>query len=575
MKILLIYPYCLEDRTRDDDVRVPPIGLYYIGALLLANGHRVEILNLHGKEGKKGQIRQLLRDWKPDILGFSILHANRWGGLEVAGMAKEINPEVKIVFGGIGATYLWNHLLSHFKQVDFIVLSEGEHTFLELVEHVSKEKNEDLVDVNGIAYRCEGKPFKTPERPFIEDIDQLPDPSRYFVYQHVVSSRGCPWNCKFCGSPDYWKRRVRFHSPEYFAGQLENLSKNGVNFFYISDDTFTLRKDRVIAICQEIIRRGLEITWFAISRVNCVDADILYWMRKAGCIQISYGVESGSEQIRENILNKQLEVEDLKRAFALTSSYGILPRAYFIYGSPGENAETIQQSLDLMDEIRPLGAVFYILDIFPGTALYCDYLQRSGSSEDFWLQKIEDIMYFETDDSLNQEMILDYGRRLRDGFHRRLAGYVDSIDLVDLEELYPHHADFLNRLALTFTHGDYAGIEAISGKEAIAEELLRKSLRYHPLERAYLGLGISRQKKGRYQESAEVLEEGIQHFAESKSLNCSLAISYMNLGRFRDALTILEKFEDFPEVAPHLDICRRVLGIKTTGKTATNRQHED
>lgn len=562
MKILLIYPYCLEERPSDHDVRVPPIGLYYIGASLFSRNHKVEILNLHGKQKETGRIKQVLRDWEPDIVGFSILHANRWGGLEVARMAREIDPRIKIIFGGVGATYLWDHLLRHFQEVDYIVLSEGEYTFLELVDCLADGDNKDPSAVKGIACRRDGEPCRTAAREFIKDIDQLPDPSRYFIFQHVVSSRGCPWNCSFCGSPDFWKRRVRFHSPEYFVNQLDNLHKNGIDFFYISDDTFTLRKDRVIAICQEIIHRNLKISWFAISRVSCVDADILYWMRKAGCIQISYGVESGSERIRENILNKQLKVDDLKHAFNLTTSYGILPRAYFIYGSPGETEETIRESLELMDEIKPLSAVFYILDIFPGTALYLDYLKRCGNKEDLWLQKIEDVMYFETDDSLNQEMILNFGQMLRDSYYRRLAGYVDSIELVDEEELYPGHADFLARLALTFAHGDYSRIEEIGDKEKIAEKLFIRSIQYYPLERSYLGLGVVKQKNGYYRESVDCMREGLRYFPASEPLNRCLAISYMNLGRFREALPLLEKFKDSPETSGHLDICYKALRIE-------------
>jgi len=562
MKILLVYPYCLEERTRDDDVRVPPIGLYYVGALLLSEGYNVEILNLHGKQKETVQIKQLIRDWKPDIIGFSILHANRWGGLEIAGIAKEIDQGIKTVFGGVGATYLWHHFLEHFKDVDYVVLSEGEYSFLELVNWLAAGEKEADVPVKGIAFNQDGEPIKTAEREFIEDIDQLPDPSRYFIFRHLVSSRGCPWNCTFCGSPGFWERRVRFHSPQYFVNQLENLYQKEVDFFYISDDTFTLRKDRVIAICQDIIRRGLKISWFAISRANCVDSDILYWMRKAGCIQISYGVESGSEHIRENILNKHLKAEDIKRAFELTTSYGILPRAYFIYGSPGENEETIRESLDLMDDIKPLSAVFYILDIFPGTALYRDYRERCGINDDLWLKRIEDIMYFETDDSLDQDTVLNLGKELREGYYRRLAGYIDSIELVDKEELYPAHADFLARLSLTLTHGDYANIQTIRDKEETAEKLFRKSLRYHPLERSYLGLGIIKQKNGFYQDSVNVMSEGIKYFADSQPLSCCLAVSYMNLGRFRDALHLLEKFKESPEVSGHLDICYKALGLK-------------
>jgi len=134
-------------------------------------------------------------------------------------------------------------------------------------------------------------------------------------------------------------------------------------------------------------------------------------MRKAGCTQISYGVESGSERIRQ-LLNKNIRTDQIKNAFTLTTKYGILARAYFIYGCPGESWETIQETIDLIHEIKPLSIIFYILDIFPGTALYADFLEQSGLTDDMWLKQIEDIMYFETDPDLSQESVLAFGEKI-------------------------------------------------------------------------------------------------------------------------------------------------------------------
>ena len=125
-----------------------------------------------------------------------------------------------------------------------------------------------------------------------------------------------------------------------------------------------MKKEVAIAVCKEIPRRGLFISWYAISHVNNVDEEILHWMRKAGCIQISYGVESGSEKIRKG-LNKRIRNEQVKRAFALTTRYGILARAYIIYACPGESPETISETEELIREIKPLSVLFYVLRIFP------------------------------------------------------------------------------------------------------------------------------------------------------------------------------------------------------------------
>ena len=130
MKILLIYPYCLEQRVHADEIRVVPIGLYYVGALLKEHGYEVTILNWHDIDRTPERIEQVFREEAPDVIGFSILHANRWGGLDIAKIAKRILPKVRIIFGGIGATFLWEHLLTHFSEVDFVVRGEGEYSFL-------------------------------------------------------------------------------------------------------------------------------------------------------------------------------------------------------------------------------------------------------------------------------------------------------------------------------------------------------------------------------------------------------------------------------------------------------------
>ncbi len=559
MKILLIYPNFLEDRLHVEDVRVVPIGLYYIGAILKENQYDVEILNWHDIHKTPHKIEEILREKKPDVIGFSIVHANRWGGIDIAAIAKRVLPEVTIVFGGIGTTFLWEHLLRHFKEIDFAVLGEGEYSFLNLVQCIEKGDYEGVKEIKGIAFRSNGKVVRTGNAEVIQDLDRLPMPSKYFEFQHLSSSRGCPANCTFCGSPRFWGRKVRFHSSEYFVEQLELLYRKGITFFYISDDTFTMRRDRVIQICKKIIGKDLKITWFAISRVNVADEEILYWMRKAGCVQISYGVESGSEKIR-NVLNKNIKTDDIKRAFALTTRYGILARAYFIYGSPGEDWETIQETIDLIHEIKPLSAIFYILDIFPGTDIYEDFKRMTKLSDDVWLKRIEDIMYFESDPRLLQDMILALGQKLRSEYYHHLPEFADAVQLVDKKDLYESHADFLSRLAMTFSHGDYASVEAIPEKEKLAQRLYEKSLSYYPNQRAYLGLGIIKQKQREYKESVRILSEGVKYFPESEPLATCLGVSYMNLGQYEEALEYFQKFSDSLETLQYIAACYRALG---------------
>jgi len=564
MKILLIYPPFLEARVHEEEINAPPLGLYYVGALLKEKGYSVEILNWARISKASDLIVQTLREERPNIIGFSILQANRWGALEIAETAKAVNPEVTVVFGGIGATFLWKHFLTHFKAVDFCVLGEGEYPFLKLVRAIEKGHPKKLKSVKGIAFRTKGLPVKTARPLPIKNLDDLPVPSKYFDYQHVAFTRGCPGNCTFCGSPRFWGRRVRFHSAAYFVKQLEYLYKRGIKFFYFSDDTFLINKGRVIDICQKIIERNLQISWFAISRVDLVNEDVLYWMRMAGCTQISYGVESGSEKIR-NFLNKNIQSDQIKKAFDLTTRYGILARAYFIYGSPGENRDTIQETIDLINEIKPLSTIFYILDIFPGTALYDMFLKQSGQTDDIWLQKIEDILYFETDPHLTKRMILAFGRELRTAFHKALPDFADAVELTKKEDFRELNADFLSRLAMTFSHGDYAKLEAIPHKDKTAKRLYRKSLNFAPNDRAYLGLGMIEQRERAFRESIALLDEGLRVFPENDQMKLCKGISHMNLGEFQEALGCLERMRDSKQAEAYKQECYKALkamGVK-------------
>ena len=375
MKILLIYPYFLEKRLHVEDVSVIPQGVFYIAALLKKHSYDVEILNWHNINTSPQDIRSELTEKNADVIGFSILHANRWGGIDIARIAKQVNPEVKIVFGGIGATFLWSHFLVHFPQVDFVVIGEGEYSFLNLIRCLDAGENQKIERIDGLAYRKNGKVIRNQNAESICDLDQLPIPSQYFRYQHVSLTRGCAAKCDFCGSPQFWGRQVRFHSADYFVEQLSLLARQGIRFFYVSDDTFTINAKRVIDICQKMIEAKLDVQWAAISRVDMINADILYWMRKAGCIQISYGVESGSERIRK-LLGKHIQQQQICRAFELTQQHGIMARAYFIYGCPQESWQTIEQTIELMNAIKPLSVIFYILALFPGTALYDYYKKR-------------------------------------------------------------------------------------------------------------------------------------------------------------------------------------------------------
>jgi len=287
-----------------------------------------------------------------------------------------------------------------------------------------------------------------------------------------------------------------------------------------------------------------------------VDADILGAMRKAGCIQISYGVESGSEKIRK-ALGKAMDRDKIISAFALTKSYGILPRAYFIYGSPGETRDTIRESVDLINIIRPLGAVFYMLVIFPGTFLYRRAKQKGLVSDEFWHRRVEDLPWFEIDGKLDFKTVKAFGDSLRAAFYNHLDQFALDLDLVDKKEFYPLHADFLSRLAMTFSHGEYAADPRVKNPEKTAGLLFERALAMAPDARAFLGLALQKQKSRDFDGAGAVLEQGLAHFPGHKDLNLCLGICLMNQGRFRAALAYFEPFQEFPETRQYIAVCQK------------------
>lgn len=575
MTILLINPGCLDPRITDEDALIVPMGLFYIAALLKENHINARVVNLAVEQNPIDHLRALILAEKPMILGFSVLNATRFSAMEAANLAKKIDPHITVVFGGPCATFLCDHFFSLCPDLDYVVKGEGEITFLELAQHIrSDTKNHHhmisphkigpdtiqpgsigLHKIKGLAFSSAEGIVHTGDRYPIKDLDTLPIPGRYFDFNHVSLSRGCPGRCTFCGSPRFWPgARVRFHSPQWFVDQLELLVKRGINHFFVSDDTFTMDKPRVIEVCRLIIERQLPITWVAISRVDFIDQEILLWMRRAGCSQISFGVESGSLSIRKN-LGKPVAQNRIIQAFELTVSFGILPRAYFIYGSPGETRETIKETLDLIMEIRPLGAIFYLLVVFPGTTLYQDLVDQGQLSDQVWLEKIEDLPWFEIDPHLDFEQVKEFGNTLRQGFYSNLSDFAVSLSLVDEKELYPLHADFLSRLAMTFSHGEYARNKWVKNPMDTARQLFDQALGYHPDHRAFLGLAMVLQKQRQFDGAVKVAALGLGHFKESKSLNICMAVSLMNLGRFKEALGFLEPFKNDPEVAPYVKTC--------------------
>ena len=276
---------------------------------------------------------------------------------------------------------------------DVVVMGEGEQTMLEIAE--ASNNGGKLTAIDGIAHNgnsrvkrlnspTNGSIVCNPPRAFIKNLDSLPAPARDLfenkAYQRyyketfghavtsVMTSRGCPFKCDFCSKPVFGDV-YRAKSAEKVVDEVEDVLSYGYCSIFFQDDCFTLDERRLIGICDEIIRRGLNLSWECLSRVDAINPDSLSRMRQAGCKRVFFGIESGNNDVLK-IMNKQLTAEQARKAVELTASAGIKTGAFFILGYPGETNGTVLDTIRFATSL-PLNYLSFTLPYpIPGTGLY-------------------------------------------------------------------------------------------------------------------------------------------------------------------------------------------------------------
>jgi len=362
-----------------------PLGLMYIQAVLDKEGYESKIVDIYDSYD---EIRQIINSYNPNIVGISCFTNYRKSSFELARVAKETNPSIIVVMGGPHATYLWEQMLRNIPEVDIIVKGEGEITYLELVKALENKTPLDKVD--GIAFRKNNELYSTKERGLIQNLDSIPFPSyrdidlsKYSNRIHVHSSRGCFNSCTYCAT--FWKNHWRGRSAKNVVDEIEWLVKEkGLKYLYFSDDIFTVDKQRAIDICKMLIDRKIDIGWVTETRVDSVSYEVLYWMKKAGCSILQFGVESGSPTILKNI-KKNITLEQIRNAFKLCKEVGLKAQAFIMVGNQGETWETVRETERLLDEIKPDVLSVAIAGIFPNTELYRIAKEKGVIGDDFWL----------------------------------------------------------------------------------------------------------------------------------------------------------------------------------------------
>jgi anaerobic magnesium-protoporphyrin IX monomethyl ester cyclase len=400
MKTLLITPQA----TRGWPNYAPPIGLCYLKASLKRAGFEdTTVLDMSGTP--IAEVSPVIREKAPDIVGLTCFTETRVHTFQTARLVKEINPQIKVILGGVHATLMYRQIMEHYPFVDIICIGESEETIVELFQALGA--GQDLRGVRGIVYRQDGQLMLNEGRPAPQNLDELPFPDYsdldLKIYKEaypfakgqpratVITSRGCPFRCIYCAPRSVW-RTWRPRSAGNVLDEIEWYVEQGFFAFSIADDLFTLNQERTREICRGIIERRLRIGWSAQTRVDCLSEETIGLMKKAGCEVLQFGVESGSPQILKN-LNKREKIEDVIKAFDWCKKFGIKTQFNVIVGAPGETRQTVEETKELILRTRPDYLMTNILRIFPQSPLM-EMAEREGLIDDTFFLGDEEYVYY-------------------------------------------------------------------------------------------------------------------------------------------------------------------------------------
>jgi radical SAM superfamily enzyme YgiQ (UPF0313 family) len=389
MKIMLIY---LES------LKVMPMGLMYIGTVLKENGNDVKIIGLPGTSKESGQdIQRELATYMPEVVGISVCTYEVVKSIGVAKAVKEYDSGIKVIAGGPHPSILPTDLLLRSNDIDICVIGEGELTVVGLVNAI--EKGADLGKVKGISFRnAEGDPVVTARREFIANLDDLPFIDRGLLpidiltrrggypvgypNMYVVTSRGCPFQCTFCKPTEdiVFGNKIRRRSVQNVINEVRLLKERyDIGGLWINDDTLFTSKAWLNEFCDQMIREHLQITWAANGRLSpVVTEETLSKMRLAGCVYLVMTFETGSERVRNQILNKAVSNEDVCKYLGIVKRSKIPFQSNIMIGSPTETIDELFESVTMIDAIKPSYMNMSFTTLMPGTYLYEEYKDQEG-----------------------------------------------------------------------------------------------------------------------------------------------------------------------------------------------------
>lgn len=412
MKVCLIYPTVKEA----DWGAWPPIGIAGIASYLEEKGHIVSILDMEAIIrhqdmkwiGVEDKAQEFIVNFKPDMVGITATTNLIPGAYNAARLSKEAFSDVPVIIGGPHASVLPEKTLDECKYIDIVVRGEGEITMLELADQHDYEK------IPGLIFRNNGRVITTQNRPLHRELDDFPIPARHLLDMElytrpshtvirgihmratsIFTARGCPFRCTFCACPMIFGNRVGFHSPEYVITEMEHIIDTyKIEGLYFAEDMFLSNKNRAKEICDLIIEHGIhkKISWAAQLRADFAKPEFLKMLKDAGCIQVEYGFESGSQRMLD-IMKKKMDVNKNLESARATKEAGLRLHANFIIGMPHETLEDLQATEDMIRAMAPDSIGYNKLIPLPGTEVYDELLKDGKASDDWQTYTISDMSH--------------------------------------------------------------------------------------------------------------------------------------------------------------------------------------
>ncbi|KKQ27902.1 MAG: putative Fe-S oxidoreductase [Candidatus Magasanikbacteria bacterium GW2011_GWC2_37_14] len=391
----------------------PPLGLGYIGTVAKVAGHSVKIIDLEIEQKKYADLIVEIKQHNPKLVGITSTIRSKKEALKIAELLKDYN----VVFGGPQSTsepeeYLKRKTVEQIKT--FVLKGESEKTFLKLLDYLDEKIS--LEQVTNLVYKKGEEVITSEAEPIIKDLDTIPIVdrsifnlprynSKFFLKKatNIITSRGCPFRCSFCFH-DFHGKIYRRRSAKNVIAEIEYLY-NTFNYraFIIYDDNFTVDKQRLIDICNLILEKKLKILWRCLSRVNVLDEYLMRLMKKAGCQEIAFGIESSSPETLLRI-NKMIKPEESAKAMSLCRKVGIVSKAYMMIGFPWETKKMIEDTIDFACQILPYDAQFSVLTPLPNTEIYDQTINMGYEIDrDFDFTRFDPC--FETENFTKEEIV--------------------------------------------------------------------------------------------------------------------------------------------------------------------------